>query len=296
MVSMNEQVRSVSADISYLAPGSDINRRFVAPGVEVNTGTYEKHRMEVLDGRNIAEQFSLDEHGFVIARHKSAVRDFFDSREVDAVYPDEVIWIVRQLTGADRVATRGWMVRTSGDRGKRQRKVVGYTHSGGVQPPASEAHVDFSPEVADRMARQIFAQQFPAEKTYTRFIASSLWRTFSPPPQDWPLALCDGSTVSIDDGTTNTLIIVDAIPDRATMLGDWPAEKTTIKAAIFRHNPKHRWWYFSNMQRDEVILLKFHDSDRNSVLRVPHTAFRDTSFADASPRESIEFRTFAYFL
>lgn len=28
-----EQVRSVRADISYLAPGSHINRRFVAPGV-----------------------------------------------------------------------------------------------------------------------------------------------------------------------------------------------------------------------------------------------------------------------
>ena len=291
-----EQVRSVQADISYLAPGSHINRRFVAPGVEVNTGTYEKHRMEVRDGRSIAEQFSLDKHGFVIARHNSAVRDFFDSKEVDAVYPDEVVQVVRRLTGADRVATRGWMVRTSGDRGKRQRKVVGYTHSGGVQPPASEAHVDFSPEVADRMARQIFAQEFSGDKSYTRFIASSLWRTFSPPPQDWPLALCDGSTVATDDGTTNALVIVDAIPDRATMLGDWPEEKTAIKAAIFRHNPKHRWWYFSNMHRDEVILLKFHDSDRNSVLRVPHTAFRDTSFPNAHPRESIEFRTFAYFL
>lgn len=290
------EVRSVQADISYLAPGSHINRRFVAPGVEVNTGTYEKHRMEVRDGRNISEQFTLDKHGFVIARHESAIGDFLDAKEVDANYPEEVAKTVRCLTGADLVAARGWMVRTSGDLGKRQRKVVGYTHSGGIQPPASEAHVDFSPEVAERMAKQIFAQQFPGERPYTRFIASSLWRAFSLLPQDWPLALCDGSTVAADDGTTNTLIIVDAIPDRVTMLGDWPEEKTAIKAAIFRHNPKHRWWYFSNMHRDEVILLKFHDSDRNSVQRVPHTAFQDRSFPDARPRESIEFRTFAYFL
>ena len=46
----------------------------------------------------------------------------------------------------------------------------------------------------------------------------------------------------------------------------------------------------------EVILLKFHDSDPSSVLRVPHTAFHDTSFADARTRESIEYRSFAYFL
>ena len=66
--------------------------------------------------------------------------------------------------------------------------------------------------------------------------------------------------------------------------------------AIFNFNPAHRWWYFSNMQRDEILLLKFHDSDRSKACRVPHTAFRDPNFPDALPRESIEFRTFAYFL
>jgi hypothetical protein len=50
------------------------------------------------------------------------------------------------------------------------------------------------------------------------------------------------------------------------------------------------------MHRDEVVLLKFHDSDESTVMRVPHTAFHDTSLADARARESIEFRTFAYFL
>jgi hypothetical protein len=50
------------------------------------------------------------------------------------------------------------------------------------------------------------------------------------------------------------------------------------------------------MERDEVVLLKFHDSDRSKACRVPHTAFRDPSFPDARPRESIEFRTFAYFI
>jgi hypothetical protein len=43
------------------------------------------------------------------------------------------------------------------------------------------------------------------------------------------------------------------------------------------------------------VLLKFHDSDRSKALRVPHTAFRDTSFPDARPRESIEVRSVAYF-
>lgn len=288
-------IRTVGADIGYLAPGSQVNRRFVAPGREVNTGTYQNYSVQIRDARPLKKQFTLDTHGFVIGEHKSAVRDFFDSEEVDAVYPGEVCDIVRELTGADLVVQRGWMVRTSGDLEKRRRKVTGYTHRGGVQPPASEAHVDYMPERAESMAASIYKESFPDEEPWSRFIASSLWRTFSEPPQDWPLALCDGRSVGADEGTPNALIIVDEIPDRETMLADMWEEETVVTAAIFPYNPEHRWWYFPNMTRDEVVLLKFHDSDRGKTMRVPHTAFRDTSFADARPRASIEVRTFAYF-
>jgi hypothetical protein len=293
-VTAAEPIRSVKTEITYLAPGSHVNRRFVAPGREVNTGTYEQHGVNIWDGRPIKNRFTLDKHGFVLAQHKSAVADFFDNEEVDAVYSQEVTDVVRELTGADKVAQRGWMVRTSGELEKR--RVVGYTHRGGVQPPASEAHVDYMPEQAEEMAETIYKESFPGEKPYTRFIASSLWRAFSAPPQDRPLALCDGSTVGTDEGTPNALIIVDEIPDQDTMLADTWEEKTVVTAAIFRYSPKHRWWYFSDMNRDEVILLKFHDSDDSEVMRVPHTAFQDPSFDDAKPRESIEVRTFAYFL
>jgi hypothetical protein len=291
-----EQIRIVETDISYLAPGSFINRRFVSPGKEVNTGTYELHRMQVRDGRPIKDQFTLDKHGFVLAEYESKVTDFFDNEQVNAVYPGEVIEIVKRLTGADQVIPLGWMVRTSGDLEKHQREVVGYTHKGGVQPPAADAHVDFMPDRAETAGRELYKQHFPGGKPFTRFIASSLWRCFSGPPQDWPLALCEGSSVSADEGTPNSLIIVDEIPDREAMLADMPEEQTTMTAAIFRHNPNHRWWYFPDMTRDEVLLFKFHDSDRSRAWRVPHTAFRDTSFPDARPRESIEFRTMAYFL
>jgi hypothetical protein len=289
-----EQIRSIEAQISYLAPGSHINRRFVAPGSEVNTGKYQLYPMKIRDARPIKDEFNLDTNGFVLSQHRSAVTDFRDSEQVDSIYSNEVTDIVKDLTGADHAVSRGWMVRTSGDLPKRE--VVGYTHQGGVQPPAADAHVDFTPETAERMARQTYEDNFPDEKPYSRFIASSLWRTFSPPPQDWPLALCDGHSVGLDEGTPNTLVVVDEIPDRETMLAEMPDEDKAIRAAIFHYNPNHRWWYFSNMTRDEVILLKFHDSDDTKAIRVPHTAFHDPSFPDANPRESIEVRTIAYFI
>jgi len=74
-----------------------------------------------------------------------------------------------------------------------------------------------------------------------------------------------------------------------------PDDDKRVAAAIFHHNPAHRWWYFSNMTRDEVLLIVFHDSRRVRPWRVPHTAFQDTSRPDARPRASIEFRSVAYF-
>jgi hypothetical protein len=287
--------RTVDAAITYVANGSFVNRRFVAPGVEHNTGRYETHAVKIRDARPIVEHFNLDVHGFVLARKPSAVQDFFAKETVDRTYQDEVVDIVRSLTGATRVAPQGWMIRTSGDLSRHKRPAAGYTHKGGVQPPAAEAHVDFTPERADRLARDLYQKTFPDGKGYSRFIASSLWRCFSPPPQDCPLALCDARSVAPTEGVPNTLFIVDALPPEDVMVGPMPNEDQALAAAIFRYNPQHRWWYFSNMTRDEVVLLKFHDSDRSKALRVPHTAFRDTSFPDARPRESIEVRSVAYF-
>ena len=291
----DSDVRMVDAEISYVSPGSLVNRRFVAPGVERNTGLYQTHRVRIRDGRAAKDRFSLDVQGFVLARRPSTVTDFFDQAQVERVYPGEVEETVKALTGASRVVLMSWMVRTSGDLAGHQRQTVGYTHKGGVQPPAGEAHVDFTPERAERLAHELYAKAFPQAPGFSRFIASSLWRAFSDPPQDWPLALCDARSVRVDEGVPNTLHIVDRIPDEEAMLGEVPGEESLVAAAIFHYKAHHRWWYFSNMTRDEVVLLKFHDSDRTKAMRTPHTAFRDASFPDARPRSSIEFRSFAFF-
>lgn len=296
MVAIDSFVRSVDAEIRYLTPGSFVNRRFVAPGKEVNTGTYRSYPVRVHDGRPITAQFTLDRNGFVLVQHRSAVVDFMDTSEVEAIYPREAEAVVQSLTGADFVTSRGWMVRTSAPIAANAWKTVGYQHHGGVQPPAGEAHVDFMPETAEAMAAAAWRERFPDAPPYRRFIITSLWRCFSEPPQDWPLAVCDGRSVGDDEGTPNTLVVVDEIPDFEVMVGDWPAEKLGPSAAIFHFNPAHRWWYFSAMHRNEVILLKFHDSDRLTAWRVPHTAFHDPSFANARPRQSIELRSIAYFV
>ena len=99
--------RTLEATISYLAPGSFINRRFVAPGIERNTGRYQACQVLIHDARDSGERFNLDQHGFVLANQRSAVADFFDKEQVDRIYPGEVIEAVKSLTGATRVAPLG---------------------------------------------------------------------------------------------------------------------------------------------------------------------------------------------
>ena len=287
--------RRVQAKINYLLPGAPINRRFVSAGVEVNTGEYAPFDITVRDGRSIREHFTMDCHGFVLASASTGVRDFYDFDEVDRIYPDEVAEQVKRLTGADFAVAINWMIRTSGDVAAKQRKREGtYVHARGVQPPAGEAHIDTEPSRADRQAEQVYRRFRPEGAGFSRYIYGSFWRTFSPPPQDCPLALCDNRSVADDEGVPNVLQVVDRIPEGEAMFAPMDDDSKPA-AAIFHFNPNHRWWYFSNMHRDEALLFKFHDSDGSRAWRVPHTAFWDSSFPDANVRESIEARVYAFF-
>jgi len=274
----------VEAAVDYLVPSSRINRRYVAPGAELNTGRYAPHTIFIRNGRPVQGALGLDTHGFVLAEQPSLVSDFRNRTIVDAVYSAEVERIVKALTGADLVALLGYVLRSSGA-----------AHSE-VQPPASEVHVDMTTDRAVRLAAAMFERSFAGRPGFSRFIASSLWRPFTPPPQDWPLAVCDGTSVSNDEGVPNVMVRVAELPDPDNIPAHCENEDQLPAASVFYFNPGHRWWYFPDMTRDEVLLVKFHDSDHSKAWRTPHTSFRDPRVQNAAPRESIEFRTIAYFL
>jgi hypothetical protein len=121
--------------IRYLAEGDYVTRRYVSRGAEINTGDYVDHATVVRDGMPIRDHFTLDRHGFMIGRHRSAIADFHDRAAVDAGYLREVEKLVARMCGADRVAAQGWMIRTSADLSARAKeKVENYQHAGGIQP------------------------------------------------------------------------------------------------------------------------------------------------------------------
>jgi hypothetical protein len=274
----------VKATVDYLVPSSRINRRYVAPGAELNTGRYAPHTVFIRNGRPVQSALGLDTQGFVLAKQPSLVTDFRDKTEVDAVYSAEVERTVKVLTGADLVAPLGYVLRTSG------------ATSSETQPPASEVHVDMTTDRAVRLAAAVYEKTFGGRPIFSRFIASSLWRPFSQPPQDWPLAVCDGTSVGDDEGVPNVMVRLAELPDPDNIPEHCENEDTLPAASIFHFNPGHRWWYFPDMTRDEVLLVKFHDSDHSKAWRAPHTSFRDPGVQNAPPRQSIEFRTIAYYL
>ena len=61
---------------------------------------------------------------------------------------------------------------------------------------------------------------------------------------------------------------------------------------------KHKWYYYPQMTKDEVLLFKMFDSDTSLSGRMCfHTAFSDMSISPATVpcRQSIEIRAFCYF-
>ncbi|WP_305095809.1 CmcJ/NvfI family oxidoreductase [Croceibacterium aestuarii] len=292
---VEDGAREVRTTIRFVDEGDFLTRRYVSAGKEMNTGTYSDHEVTVRDGMPIRDHFELDVHGFRIAIQPSAVTDFHDKEMVERLYEAEVERHVKELTGADKVVPRGWMIRTSADLSQQSaKKVEGYQHRGGIQPPAGEAHVDLNTATARMMAENTYRDRFPDGPGFKRFLITSYWRTFSPPPQDVPLALCDGRTSFGGEEKSNTLFIVDDFPSEEEAVRPIEGEDKMIAASIFSYNPAMRWWYFSNMSADDALLFKFHDSDHSLTWRCPHTAFIDPTFANANVRESIECRSVAF--
>jgi hypothetical protein len=279
---VTEQVTSVPGELQYLSPESTVLRRFTAPGASVNTGSYESHTVPIHNGRPVQDRFELQTHGFELARHHSSVRDFTDKAEVDAAYIPEVVEFVKEHTGADEVASRGAVLRRSAD-----------PAANASQPHAALVHIDYGPEGAAMTAPRVYKESFPDGPGYRRVLATSFWRVFSPPPQDWPLALCDFRSVRDDEGLANQLYFVDRVPDDPFAAID--ESKMITSGSEFIYSPDHTWWYFPDMTRDEVLFFVFNDSDHRRAWRVVHTAFRDLTVETSVPRHSIEVRTFAFF-
>jgi hypothetical protein len=233
--------------------------------------TIESVPMDIRDARGLDR--TLDGAGFTLCAHRSAVADFTDRAAVDATYRPEVVDLVGAVSGADLVLVNNpGVLRFS----ERSAKCGTLDNS----RPARFAHVD----VSDATAAAFAHRASPEGRRVSRFAHYNIWRVISDPPQDVPLAVCDARTVTPAD-----LIAADAVFN-APNQPQW-----SFEGIVVAHHPGHRWHWYSDMTRDEVLVFKTNDSDLKRAHCVPHVAFDNPNAgAQAAPRASIEMRAIAY--
>jgi hypothetical protein len=234
-------------------------------------GEREPHQVTIRNGRGVAERFTLDGEGFRFARHDTAVKDFLDPDEVKRVYYPEMEALIKAESGAKRVVVFDHTLRTADDAFREERK---------IREPVQRVHNDYTEWSGPQRVRDLLPDE--AEALFKRrFAIVQTWRPIRYPIETFPLAIADAKSLSPKD-----LVVSER---------RYPNRVGQTYAITF--NPAHRWYWFPRQQRNEAIVFKVYDSEKDGRARwTAHTAFDLPSAPPgARPRESIEIRTLAFF-
>jgi hypothetical protein len=234
-----------------------------------SSGTDELQPVEITDGRG--KDFSLERNGFVFVEHATGVNDFFDPEQLKSVYYPEVVALIRKISGAKRVQVFDHTLR-SGDEAEREARLI--------REPVLNAHNDYTEWSGPNRVREVMGEE--AESLLQRrFAIIQVWRAINQPIESNPLAIADASSIAPED----LLISERRYPHRVG------------QTYRIQYNPRHRWFYFPRMRRDEALVFKVYDSQTDGRARfTPHTSFDDPSTPPgAAPRQSIEARALAFF-
>jgi hypothetical protein len=280
-----QTLTSVEAILNYAGPTN--GKPYFGLEAYESDIAFEPHQVLIYDARPIQDQFSLDREGFIFVKHASTaaadprirtanLTHEMGRNEINDAYHHEVAEFLRQLTGAREVIgqTSGLIVRTSLQAKKRT-----------WAPPAGFVHLDFVPEAAEMFRDLSIEAEGVKIAPYRRFAIYQTWRVLSRPPQDNTLTLCDARSVPASDA-----VVFHAV------VGPKGVPGSEFDARMCKYRPDHRWYYFSDMSPDEVLVFKGYDSEDPHAMNAMHTAFDNPAAGpNAVPRESIEARFFAFF-
>lgn len=262
----------VEGEIGYLARLDARPYRYVGPAppdVPIEIGDREFRIMRVCNGWPQIAEFTLDGVGFAMTagEYPTSFGSFEDPEAVRADYYREMEAVVVAKTGAARAIVFDHNVRHA------PRGAAGEA----IGKPARIAHNDYTDWSAPQRVRDLLGEKAAAEVFKRRYNFINLWRPLLEPLRDAPLAVCDARSVAAGD-----LVVSDLIyPDR--------------RGEVFQmfHGPDHRWYYFPEMCRDDLLFIKCFDSMTDGRARCSaHTAFDDPTTPPGSPpRYSIEVRT-----
>jgi hypothetical protein len=224
----------------------------------------EDHPARVNNAR--LEPVDFATRGFTLLKHSTDV-NFADPQDVQRRWYPEACRLVKGLTGATEVFAFMGILRG------------GEENLGGG--PALSAHVDFNEPSLRGWVKRLAPDR--PELWDKRLVNVNMWRGVRP-VRCSPLAVCDAR--SVEKGDFMLVRFGDAPPPPGPVAGG-------LNVA---YNPKHRWYYYPDMEPDEVIAFRLYDTANTDWHMTAHTAIVDpTAAADAPKRMSYELRTLAVF-
>ncbi len=229
----------------------------------------EDHPVRIRNAR--LEPPAFGTRGFTLLKRSLDV-DFLDKQSVEQRWHPQARQLIRDLTGAREVFPFLGILRG------------GETDEGGG--PALMAHVDFNASTLRHWVSTLGGERGP-ELSKARLININLWTPVRP-VENSPLAVCDAQSIQPED----MLEISFGRPE--TLKTDEFAGGFDSGGFVLAFNPQHRWYYYPDMQPEEVLAFRLCDTNGDAVHMTAHTAFDDPSSIPGSPkRMSYELRTIA---
>lgn len=264
---------TIEATLNYIVDdGSKVFTVVATPGGSDarSGGTPDPRQICIRNGR-LHDDFVLDRNGFRFVRHDTKVANFYDEDEIKRVYYPEMEALIKAQSGARRVVVFDHTLRTA-DKEMREAKKI--------REVVSRVHNDYTEWSAPQRVRDILPDE-AEELLKRRFAIIQVWRPIRHPVETFPLAMADAQTLSPSD----------------MIVSERRAPGRIGQTYAIKFNPKHEWYWFPRMRREEAYVFKVFDSEKDGRARwTAHTAFADpTSPPNAQPRESIEIRTMAFF-
>ena len=223
----------------------------------------------------------LDQHAFQLVQQQTLLsnQDFVKNPNyvIEQTYYPEIERLIQQVTGAARVVCIHHQTRN----GKR-----GYGGQVSETQYATDVHTDTSPASAETTFFETLQEaKLGSEYEKGRFLYINAWRSIDDvhPIQDNHLAVCDETSLIKPDD----YILYDYYgPD------DYAGAHYYLSS---RNADRHRWYYFPEMVKNEVLLFKQFDSDPTLAGRMCFHSAITTNSTTTIPRQSIEVRCVAFF-
>lgn len=271
---------TVTGTLGYLEssearPAIDMYER--GDGRPQDPNAYDVRNVDIRNARR-GRRTRLHSEGFELWHAPSVVRDFHDDDEVVRRYYPETVELACLATGA----SRGYVF----DHTLRQREVgrpaLTFGRHGNGRNPAAVGRIHNDYTEASGLARLgLVLEDRAAIERVSRFAIVNIWRSIAGPVVDTPLAVCDARTVSSRDFVSAEIRY----------------QERSGEIYLVTHAPGHRWCYFPEMDRDEVLIFKQYDSQISGTARfTPHAAFDLPAVPDDAPlRQSVEVRCLVVF-